>query len=114
MSHTAAPNTAVPMRTAANPRASRRERSCHPKPEIVGAGVGGEPAAKAGAQIPRSAAPGTAAHDTLIAVFAWPRRSVDRCAKIIVVPTVLDPIIAVAVNLIETPRIGREGGYGKR
>jgi hypothetical protein len=94
--------------SAAAPK-SWRERSCQSKSVIGAAEVGREPSAECTAEHPGRATPGPAAHDMPFAVFSRPGRSVARCAKVVVVEAVLGPVITVAMNLIEPPRIRREG-----
>src|ERR1700730_2718446 len=51
-------------------------------------------------------AKGAAAKHMPAAIAAHPGRSIGRRAIVVVVPAILDPVIDVAVNLIEAPGIG--------
>src|ERR1700692_2706896 len=84
---------------------SRRNGSGQPESVIAAAKVGREPAAEGRAEIPRRTTPSPAANDMSPAIFGQPGRPVDRRAGVVVVNTVFDPIIAVAGNLVEPPRI---------
>src|SRR5580765_3169996 len=54
------------------------------------------------------AAPGRAAHDAALAAGIDPGTGVGRCAQIVVVPAVLDPVGDVAVDVAQAERIGRK------
>jgi hypothetical protein len=72
-------------------------------------------------QLPRTAAPRAAAIDAIhtrsgcpTRTVGCPRRTVGRRSGVVIVVAVLDPVVDIALNLIEPPRIGLERLNRKR
>src|SRR5262245_9427007 len=70
--------------------------------------VGGEPEAQRRAQPHRIADKRTAANEPVVAVASDPGRAVVRCAVVIGMQTILDPLPDVAVHVVEAERVGRK------
>src|SRR5262249_54118715 len=85
------------------------KRAADPEAKEVEPGVGGEPAAERGAEIPWTVEPGSAADDTVLAVAAFdPGRAIRWRAIVIGVAAILDPPIDITDHVIEAERIGLE------
>jgi hypothetical protein len=76
---------------------------------------GGDPVTEGGAKALWIVAPGTAADHPAISVRAGrcPGRTISRCPLIRIVPTVLNPVVDIAMDLIEIPRICLKAGHGQ-
>lgn len=88
---------------------SRVKRPPDTEAEIECMIVGGKPETKGRSEARRSAEPGTAAKDTIVAIaLRYPGGTVLGCPFVVGVQTILDPLPDVAVHVVKAELVGRK------